>query len=180
MESTSSDEGFGGLRRLFREHPVVAAGVGLLVVIGTLLIWRLISGGDEAPIRVRNGSIDLILQNTTTQVWKKTGNHWTISAGTRNHDDYTLKLSAASGACKNTSQRKRTVKLYSSDNHWIELRATGRHTNVTSDVSLSISSDGLTLSYTPKDVYVMTIELDGELSCAFKSSAELTWLDLQD
>jgi hypothetical protein len=140
------------------------------------------ASGDEAPIRVKGGSIDLELLNTT-QTWRKTGSDntkWKISGGRRDHEDYALTVDAKQGTCNVTADRKTTVRVTYSDNHYVEFSAQGNHTAVQADVPLSTSPDERTLSYAISTGYISAIQLDGRLACSFASRAEFTKLDAND
>jgi hypothetical protein len=138
--------------------------------------------GDEAPIRVKGGSIHLELLNAT-RTWKKNGSDprkWKMSGGTRTHVDYKLTFATEQAACSVTAERKTTVRVTYSDNHWIEFTGQGNHTTVTSDVGLQTSPDERTLSYLVSGGYMSAIHLDGRLACAFASPGEFTSLDAED
>jgi len=136
---------------------------------------------DEAPIRVKGGSIHLELLKTTL-TWKKTGSDdrkWKLSGGRRNHADYAVTVDASSG-CSVSAGRKSTVRVTYSDTHWIEFTGQGNHTSVTADVGLSTSPDERTLSYVVSSGYISAISLDNSLVCAFASAGEFKRLDAVD
>jgi hypothetical protein len=138
-------------------------------------------GGDEAPIRVKGGSIHLELLGGT-QTWQKLGSdekHWK-TGGRRDHADYILTFDASPGTCNVTAGRKTTVRVTYSDNHWIEFTAQGNHTRVESDVDLSTTPDKKTLSYVVGSGYISAISTDGNLVCAFGSAGEFKKLDAND
>jgi len=172
----------------FRGHPWV----GICLVLATLLSpgcsgLRFFSflSGDEAPIRVKGGSIHLELLNTT-QTWKSAGDDkWKISGGRRKHEEYSLTIVAKAGTCSVTADRKMAVKITYSDSHWIRFTGKGHHTEVTSDVKLTTSADGVphdgrTLSFDRKDGYISAVSLDDHLVCAFASKEEFTMLEAKD
>jgi len=167
---------------LFREHPWFGFLLVLLALASAACGNLRLFSGDEAPIRVKGGSIHLELLNAT-RTWKKNGSDgtkWKMSGGTRNHADYKLTFAAQQGACSVTPDRKTTVKVTYSDNHWIEFTGQGNHTAVTSDVGLQTSADERTLSYVVSGGYISAIHLDGHLACAFAASGEFTSLDAED
>ena len=145
-------------------HPFLTFGLVLAGVASlAYLIGRLLQRGDEAPIRVRGGSIYLDLLGK--QTWKRTGNHWRVSGGTRGHDDYALMIAAKAG-CSYDGTRKARIRIIHSDNKSISIRSEDRHTRVDSDSTLRLSNNDRTLSY-ENEGYVSAIELDGHLVCAF-------------
>jgi hypothetical protein len=165
---------------LVRDHPWF----GLLLVLVALVsaaCGSLRFSGDEAPIRVKGGSIDLELLNGS-RTWKPNGTDgmkWKTQ-GTRDHADYKLTFAAKPGACNVSGDRKTTVRITYNDNHWVEFTAQGQHTAVTSDVRLQTSADERTLSYAVSSGYISAISLDGQLVCAFASKSEFTSLDAED
>lgn len=56
-------------RRLFRNVAYAAAGIGLLALLGFAFLRSASSGDDEAPIIVKNGSMDILAGNDTTNTW---------------------------------------------------------------------------------------------------------------
>ncbi len=62
--------------------PPVMVGIGLML-LGTLAVLAR-QGGNEPPIRVRNGSMifELVTKNWPSAKWSSDGNNWTPSEGT--------------------------------------------------------------------------------------------------
>ena len=171
--------GFGSL---LRNHPWTWWVLIVTALVAGACSKSEFAGGDEAPIRVKGGSIHLELLNGT-RTWKKLGSdekHWKMSAGRRDHADYALTFDANQGACNVTAGRKTTVRVTYSDNHWIEFTAQGNHTKVESDVDLRTSTDERTLSYEVSSGYISSISTDGSLTCAFASAGEFRKLDAND
>ena len=170
------------MKGFFRKHPWIAGGLLLIMlpIAGCNPVGFFYS--DEAPIRVKGGSIHLELLDTT-HTWKKVGGdntRWKISGGRRIHEDYVLTFDAKQGTCNVTTDRKTTVRVTYIDHHYVEFSGQGNHTAVRSDVALSTSTDERTLSYAIADGYISAIELDGRLACSFASRAEFTKLDAND
>ena len=89
-----------GFGELWREHPLMTATAILAVLLaGGVVLPPLVhaivaalqsaSGGDEPPIRVKGGSIDLdvIDPNTLTSPWAGSGKSWSPARGRRNSAD---------------------------------------------------------------------------------------------
>jgi hypothetical protein len=134
--------------------------------------------GDEAPIRVKSGSIDLDLL-TAVQVWEPAGTadkkRWKISGGTRNQNEYlVIVLPSDVSKCKPFAVVSRTVQVIhggateAANN--IEFRSTGNHTMVTSQQDLNAS--GRNLKYDPDDGFITEIRTDGGPSCTFDREDE--------
>jgi hypothetical protein len=167
------------MKAFFRGRRWIGCGVVIVALTSACSPDR---SGDEAPIRVKGGSIDLELLRGD-QTWKKTGGddmRWKISGGRREHEDYSLAFDVKQGACTLDAGRKTVVRVTYSDSHWIEFSAQGNHTAVQSDVALRTSADERTLSYAVSTGYISGISLDGRLACAFASKAEFTKLDAND
>lgn len=148
---------------------LAVAGCGVSQLDSTL-------GGDEAPIRVKSGSIDLDLL-TAVQVWEpfETGDNadkknWKISGGTRNRNEYLVVVVPSNvGGCKPFAAVTRTVEIIhggaSGAVNTIQFRSTGNHTTVRSQQDLKAS--GRNLNYDPGKGFITEIRTDGEHSCTF-------------
>jgi hypothetical protein len=164
-----------------RNHPWTTSGLLLITLASGACSPERFFGGDEAPIRVKGGSIHLELL-TGAQTWMKVGSddkRWKMSGGRRNHADYALTVNAKAG-CSAIAGRKTVVRVTYSDNHWIEFSGQGNHTAVTADVGLSTSTDQRTLSYVVSSGHISAISLDGSLVCAFGSAGDFQSLDASD
>ena len=92
-----------------------AAGLALGLVLGGGLFYVL-SPGDEGPIRVKNGSVELHLLNTS-RLWAPHGSNrqWRVSRGRRNHDDLELYVNSGPGATCGPRGSGPTVTINTSD-----------------------------------------------------------------
>src|SRR6476659_3823622 len=93
-----------------------AAGLAVGLVLGGGLFFVL-SPGDEGPIRVKNGSVELHLLNTSRS-WAADGDnrHWKISRGRRNRDGLEVYVNSGPGAsCSGTSGSGDTLTINTSD-----------------------------------------------------------------
>lgn len=135
--------------RTRRARPVslVLATVGLLALLGLATIGLQMVGllsfspldwfdTDEAPIRVRNGSLELILI-TKSQDWEAVGGspNWRIDGGKRFTDNYEVTVAVKAGATCGGSLTATgsDVVLTYSNGEKIRLQSTGRHTFVKPD-----------------------------------------------
>lgn len=134
----------------WRAHPIAAtfATIGLLAVLaGTTIVLHKIGlidfdliqqfhDSDEAPIRVRNGSLDLYLVSTT-QEWEQVGgsDNWKLSAGKRFKDDFEVTVAVKAGAtCGGslTATGSDVVFTYNNDKK-IRIQSQSKHTFVKPD-----------------------------------------------
>jgi hypothetical protein len=152
--------------------PLVAAAVGVVVGITVVVvgIWAgFVAAGDEAPIRVRNGSIEMELLYAGKQ-WKEDGDkkHWKMT-GSRNSDDYELFIAPTNTAdCSGGLNPKgKTIRFEYSDTTYVELKAQNKKTKVTSNKDLTKSADGATLSYPAADGHISLIRVDATDVCKF-------------
>lgn len=143
------------------------------------------STGDEPPIRVRNGSLELhVLSGAET--WKKTGNHWNITGGKRLNDDYQIAVTSNPGAaCSgNGSATGTPLRITYFDGtatlKYVELKVNGKHTEVESNAALQISTDKKVLSYNPETGYIQNIYINGNNVCTFTDKTQLDNLLILD
>ena len=155
----------------------VLAAVATAAAILLAQAFGFILAGDEAPIRVKNLSIDLEVLHSS-QHWKEEGSDgtkWKISGGTRESEVYEVYIvpsdpASCPGGLKPTGK---TVRFTHSDGTWIELKATGHKTRLTASKPLTLSADERSLSYksisTPETVQIKTITTDTNSICDFSS-----------
>jgi len=124
----------------------VIAGAAAVLLLGTL--------AEEPPIRVRPGSIDLVLP--TSKKWQeKQANWWQIKNGNKTATSFEILISTTvPDRCpKGLEKMTTTIKVVDSGGNWFLLEIVGRRTKVTSSnaslVSLSGNKEVLTL--TPGD-----------------------------
>jgi hypothetical protein len=168
---------------VLREHPVAT----ILAVCGGIAAAKLVfkffaAAGDEAPIRVKNGTIDLTLESPCG-TWFKTGNHWK-TGGSRQHDSYVATVTANTTCAPNGRHAK--LVITGSDGTVVTLDPTGNHTKVTCQTDQGrVSDDGQTLSFGSTDSYIVKIDFHqqggsgGVHSCVF-TSADLDNVYLTD
>ena len=163
---------------------VLALGTVVLEAIGVLsfsaLDWF---DTDEAPIRVRNGSLELILV-TESQEWEAVGGspNWRIEGGKRFTDNYEVTVAIKAGAtCGGslTATGSDVVFTYSNGEK-IRLQSTGRHTfvkpdNANTTLARDPNNDQL-LRYAPPG-YLQTIAVGNGANpatmCTFTAAAQL-------
>jgi hypothetical protein len=102
------------------------------------------SAWDEAPIRVRNGSLDLVLVSGS-QAWKEsdgTGN-WNIPKTRRYKDEFEVTVAVRTGATCGAQTATGSDVIFTYDNdRRIRLQSQGRHTWVKADSGVTLTADG--------------------------------------
>lgn len=177
---------------IWRAHPIAAtlATIGLLALgAGTVaLLYNALTSDepeffdtDEAPIRVRNGSIDLFLESGK-QVWAQDGSgNWRSSGGELAKDDYDVAFTINGGSCPNGEDATGdNVVITYSDGKSIRVQALNKHTLVKPE-------NGATLEVHQKDQQRLTYKVAGghiasvavgpganpPPTCTFQNAAEL-------
>ena len=172
MTQTESD---GSIVDAWTENPVataVAVGLGIVIGAGAVIgYFSIMATGDEPPIRVRNGSIQMEVLHSSRH-WKPVGNDgmtWKLSAGVRLVDPYWLYLAPTAPAdCGNTgSVNGKIVRYILDDGTWVQAESKNKKTEVTSSKPLTRSADYKTLSYGAAANYIKEIQLDGVSLCNF-------------
>jgi hypothetical protein len=165
------------LKQVWSDNPrmllAVAAFAALLTGAVTYGFFQLVLADDEAPIRVRHGSIILEVVDSGVE-WRQIGadqKHWKLSRGSRQSDRYQLYLAPTDPAhCQNTTQATGGVLrfvLNDTPTMWVEVKSVGRKTDVTSSIPLELSANGRELSFGDTGNYVTSIVLDGTARCSF-------------
>ena len=151
---------------------VAAAALGILIGAGAVFLYTIMATGDEPPIRVRNGSIELEVLHKTRH-WKEIGNdgmHWKINQGTRLVDSYWLYLAPTNSAdCKASKANGNKIKFILDDGTEVLVESKNQKTEVTSTKALTISADEKILSYGTNAIFIKEIRFDGaaDYLCTF-------------
>jgi hypothetical protein len=167
------------LKQVWSENPrllVITAAVAALLTGGaTYYFFKVLAAGDEAPIRVRHGSVILEVVHAT-QHWRQIGSnqrHWKLSRGTRQTDQYQVYFAPTDPAhCQNTVNVRGMVVRFVLNNDeqmWIQVRSTTRQTDVTSSIPLDLSADEKEISFGGTGNFVTSITVDGTARCSFPS-----------
>jgi hypothetical protein len=170
---------------VWRRHPLamtVAAGVGLAV--GVLLTFSALrvqtaAAGDEPPIRVKNGSLDLDLPKGSG-AWEKDpdAKHWKIAGNKeKKSTDFTVALFPDPGKtnCTFTTATGSSVVITYSDSTTVTLEIKNKKTKVTATGDLSTSQNDELLRYPgPANGYIKDITVGSSSMCTFSSASELS------
>lgn len=172
----------------WQDHPVaitVAALGGALILAGILAAAGAFAGdtGDEPPIRVKNGSLELHLL-TNNKHWKERGNgdvkRWKISGGTRGDDTLDVDITVNAGAtCNYQSASGNAVTMYYDNGTKVSVHSNSRHAWVDSDADLTLTNNKRQLSY-QVDGFISRVTLDGKDMCTFTSKTQLANLVISD
>jgi hypothetical protein len=154
---------------------VVGAAAGVGVTLG-------VSSGEEAPIRVKNGSFELELYGG--QQWEQDGDrrNWKIQGNRqRRGNDYHLTIAHSNASdCSASEAPAQRITFTFSDGTSIEVRATGRRTRITSGNDMT--GTGGRLSYGPPGGFINAITLDANTTplCTFAQKDPQLWVWMID
>ena len=159
--------------------PIVVSGVvGLAAGIAIGLAAGTLGAGDEAPITVKNGSLDVQLIHLARS-WEPrppsdtSMMHWRAKGGSdRDEDEYGVVIDAADGKCTQKEVIGNKIRFTYSDNKWVEIEAKNKKTEVESDVALTLLNNRL-LRYSPTG-YIKTISINGTTYCTFTAKEDLS------
>jgi hypothetical protein len=170
---TQTDQGSGSNSGWF-DNPVpiaTAAVVGILVgfTIGILIPT---ASGDEAPIRVKNGSIELHLLSASAG-WDEDGDrkNWKVKGDPeRNGNDYeVIAAPTNSASCTNgLSATGNPVAFTDNDGATIEIRSTGRKTKVKSRDELTRPTDQM-IAQANAARFIREIKVGNTVLCTFSA-----------
>lgn len=183
----------------WQDHPIaitVAALAGAVALAGILYLAGAFETGDEPPIRVKNGSLELYLASSGER-WKQQEDpkHWKISGGKRAKDplDVAIALNPAEvnvGTTPCTAQAGTgdpLILTYSNGTSTlatITIKSTpnGKRTLVESTADLSLSSvdpKNRLLTYST-DGFISRIVLGTNTMCTFTKKEQLAELVIMD
>jgi hypothetical protein len=171
-----------GLLTVFAGFTVVLKAAGVI----KWSIFDLLTDSDEAPIRVRNGSIDLYIQSSS-QEWKQDGSsgNYRIPGAHRYKEEFDVTVTARAGAvCPATVGTGPDVILTFSNDKSIRLQSAGFHTMAKPENGATLTwsaSDARKLSYMA-DGYIKSIAVGSGASptimCSFTAANQLDRIDL--
>jgi len=177
----------------WRQHKVAlaTAAVAGALAFAIFRVAVVSEAGDEPPIRVRNGSLDLWLVSVAEK-WMANGPHWKITGGTRSRNDYKIQVIYNSGAACTGGTAPGTpleatgapleIVYYvdSSTTKKVTLTVQGHHTQVDSDAPLEILFSSKLLTYRPGTGYIQSISLSDGNVCTFTAKEQLDTLTIYD
>src|SRR3954468_1177764 len=156
--------------------PFVAGAVGVVVgasIVAAGIWFGVLAAGDEAPIRVKHGSMDFELAYRGKK-WKEDGDkkRWKMASGTRNSDGYALYITVSNsascpGGLNPTGDRIRFQYSEGTATTSVELKSQNKKTKLVSDKDLETSADGMTISYKSGSGYISLVNVDGTDVCKF-------------
>ena len=171
---TQTDEGSKFNSSGWFDNPVpiaTAALVGGLVGFG-LGVWMPTASGDEAPIRVKNGSIELHLLSAGAE-WDEDGDrkNWKLKGDPeRNGNDYeVIAAPTNSASCTNgLSATGNPVTFTDNEGATIEIRSTGRKTKVKSRDDLTKATNQL-ITQASTTRFIREIKVGNDVLCTFSA-----------
>lgn len=168
------------------DHPIlfgfaVAAGAALLA--GTLFLVGAFSDSEEAPIRVRSGSIDLYILSGTQQ-WEQVGasGNWRIQNAGRYKEEFEVTVAVRAGATCGGSMTATgsDIILAYSDGKTVRMQSAGKRTLVKPENGASMTWDGATprkLSYVISGGHISSIAVGNGTNpavlCSFTAANQL-------
>ena len=130
-----------------------AVGAAVTHVMESLEFFEFDRSGDEAPIRVKGGSITFELLSKTTK-WKPLGSnrdHWVLDHGERGRDEYVVLLVVKDSSGKLESYTlcsKKKIRIFYEDTALIELKSNSKKTHlISTHPADSDTSDPPVLTY---------------------------------
>jgi hypothetical protein len=167
------------------DHPVamiVAAAAGA-AIIGGILYFTLADTGDEPPIRVQNGSLELYLPATSNKHWKQNpdAKHWRLSGGHRGKDPLDVTIAVNSGAnCTAQSGLGNLLTVHYNNGTRVDVHSNNKHAAVDSSQDLTLSTDRHLLTYKATEGFISAIVLDNKTLCTFTDAKQLADLVISD
>ena len=191
LKMGSSRSFLSSLKEFARDHPYAAATIGVLALAGLVAVAKLLlASGDEPPIRVKKGSMEFHVLHQG-KFWKGGGQAWSIGGGlfgmdggTRSKEAYDVVITPnggnVAGCPPGTRPTGASVKFTYSDGKSVTLSATGKHTHVTADATLTRLEDNKkVLVYAPTG-HIAAIAVDETPVCTFANENELVDVLLLD
>jgi hypothetical protein len=174
------------------EHPrafLIAVALGILVGVGVIVLLRFLADtGDEPPIRVKNGSLELHLLSKYDE-WDHAGssNNWKVKANRyRSKDDLQLTVASRPGAtCTSGFVTAKTdmIITYHDDganrDFDVTLKSNGKKISVSSPETGSNSADPSVLVYGGAG-FIKAIVADSKSMCTFANATQLDHLLILD
>jgi len=169
------------------DHPILfafALAAGAALLGGALYLAGAFFGGEEATIRVRNGSLQFIIGDPDHK-WTPAGasGHYRYRDGAKQSDEYeVIVVPAGSHTCNLYSKTGAKIELTYSDNKTIEVQSQGRNTWVRPSTGASLVFNNGTpqlLTYTPGG-YLSKLAVDNQTLCTFTSAAQLSSVVILD
>ena len=164
---------------------VFAAGfvTGALTVA---LVAGVFSTGDEAPIRVRGGSMYLDIQDLTMQTaWDPEPNEWGLTRGIRSKEGLdVVVVPDFLDSCSKVEASANKLFVEYDDGFTVEIHGTGKHLKVKDQTGKLKKSSDQVLKYGDdgkgfiKKLYVDN--QNGTPLCTFTESKRLRWLEVDD
>lgn len=169
------------------DHPIlfgfaVAAGAALLAV--GLYFAGAFADSEEATIRVRNGSLQFIIEDSDHE-WTPSGSsgNYRYRDGEKHSDDYeVIVVPAGSHTCNLYGKTGTDIEFTYSDDKTIRIQSQGRNTWVKPGTGVTLDLNNATpqiLTYTPTG-YLKGIKVDNQTLCTFTQASQLSYVVILD
>ena len=152
---------------------LIAAGVGIVVGALAYAILQPTVSGDEAPIRVKNGSLRMELLHKTQKFKDKPQSQkkeWNIDGGNKGSANFEVYFAASQdqGGCAVRKAAGPTVVITMSDGNTVTLSVSGNKTQIVAANALNNTNDDRLLEYGAATAYVSSIAVGGQ-TCALNA-----------
>lgn len=176
----------GSFLDVITDHPILfgfAVATGAALLAGTLMLVGAFSDSEEAPIRVRSGSIDLYILSGTQQ-WEQVGTsgNWRILDAERYKAEFEVTVAVRAGATCGGSMTATgsDIVLTYNNGKQVRMQSAGQRTLVKPENGASMTWDGLTpqkLSYVVAGGYISSIAVGNGTNpatiCSFTAANQL-------
>lgn len=165
----------------------VIAALLTAAVVGTL-VFRMMAGGDEPPIRVRGGSIHLDLNGPKVE-WEQIGttNEWKIKREPkRDNGDFYFDIDPATACAADTNNKGNKkgqgtiITLTHSDGAEITVEVKNNKKTRVMGAGLTLDNNNQTLSLNRPEGFLLGIAIDGVKNCTFRSKEDFKGMGLFD
>jgi hypothetical protein len=174
--------------KVWREDTVavVIAALAAAALAGTVLYLAMgaFSSDDEAPIRVRNGSLQFIIEDPDDE-WTPSGasGNYRYRDGAKLSDDFeVIVIPAGSHTCNVYSRIGSDIEFTFSDEKTIRVQSQDRNTWLKPGTGLTLtpsSPRAHTLTYTPAG-YLTKVAVNNQTLCTFTQASQLSSVVILD
>jgi len=158
--------------------------IAALLGVGYCAARLLFQLGNEPPIRVRNGSMEVVLDSANGAVWQDDGNDWSPSEG-KNSGAFEVKVESAGGhTCGEAGQtsRGKDVSILYSDGTDVTFRILNSKTKVKPKDKLTKAGDRFLRLGQPGDGgFITKVAVKGgqvDWECTFGKPQDLSTINI--
>lgn len=155
--------------------------------VAVALIGGIFSSGDEAPIRVRGGSMYFEIPSGQDAKWVKDNDQWKLDRGTRKKEDLDFAIEPEfASSCSSNSGRTKKVFVEYDNGFTVEIHAAGKHLRLRPDDvdKLTPANGDKELTYGTSGVgFIKNIYLEnksGTPVCTFSPDKRIRHMNVDD